>query len=444
MSPRKKALLAFVSALLLLFVSGIAAYLSMVQLLKSERWVSHTREVQADIGRVESANARFGRVRVDFVATGDESILKDFENGVSSAEQELQALKQATSDNPRQQALCDLLRSVTEQRIALARQAIELKRVHPDDLTGQENLTRQSIPLLNQTTSVTQDMREHEEQLLLLREQEASRLSVIVLSVLVSTVLLAFAMLGIHYWLLTAELSARERAEQGLRVLSTRLMHVQDEERRKFSRDLHDSLGQYLAALKMTFGMLSANHSEDRRYADCVSLLDQCISETRTISHLLHPPLLEVAGFSSAARWFVDGFSKRSGIDVKAEIPDATVRLPISVEIALFRVLQEGLTNIHRHSKSSTALIKLTTLQKEVRLTITDFGVGIPEEVLVRHNNNGSSGVGLTAMRERIRDIGGDFEIHSNAGRTVISVSIPLRDDLPAAADHISEDLLRS
>jgi signal transduction histidine kinase len=175
-----------------------------------------------------------------------------------------------------------------------------------------------------------------------------------------------------------------------------------------------------------------------------VSLLDQCISETRTISHLLHPPLLEVAGFSSAARWFVDGFSKRSGIDVKAEIPDATVRLPISVEIALFRVLQEGLTNIHRHSKSSTALIKLTTLQKEVRLTITDFGVGIPEEVLVRHNNNGSSGVGLTAMRERIRDIGGDFEIHSNAGRTVISVSIPLRDDLPAAADHISEDLLRS
>jgi signal transduction histidine kinase len=194
----------------------------------------------------------------------------------------------------------------------------------------------------------------------------------------------------------------------------------------------------------MTFGMLSANHSEDRRYADCMSLLDQCISETRTISHLLHPPLLEVAGFSSAARWFVDGFSKRSGIDVKAEIPDATVRLPISVEIALFRVLQEGLTNIHRHSKSSTALIKLTTLQKEVRLTITDFGVGIPEEVLVRHNNNGSSGVGLTAMRERIRDIGGDFEIHSNAGRTVISVSIPLRDDLPAAADHISEDLLRS
>jgi signal transduction histidine kinase len=416
----------------------------MVQLLKSERWVSHTREVQAEIGRVESANARFGRARVDFVSTGDESILKDFENGVTGAEQELQALKQATNDNPRQQELCDVLRSVSEQRIALARRAIELKKAHPDDLAGQENLTRQSIPLLNQTTSVTQDMREHEEQLLLLREQEASRLSVVTLSVLVSTVLLAFAMLGIHYWLLTAELSARERAEQGLRVLSTRLMHVQDEERRKFSRDLHDSLGQYLAALKMTFGMLSANHAEDRRYADCMSLLDQCISETRTISHLLHPPLLEVAGFSSAARWFVDGFSKRSGIDVKAEIPDATARLPISVEIALFRVLQEGLTNIHRHSKSSTALIKLTTLRKEVRLTITDFGVGIPEEVLERHNNNGSSGVGLTAMRERIRDIGGEFEIHSAGGKTVISVSIPLGDNLPAAPDTRSEDLLRS
>src|SRR5579863_9134928 len=181
MSPRKKALLAFASAMLLLCVSGIAAYLSMVQLLKSERWVSHTREVQAEIGRVESANARFGRARVDFVSTGDESILKDFENGVTGAEQELQALKQATNDNPRQQELCDVLRSISEQRIALAWRAIELKRAHPDDLAGQENLTRQSIPLLNQTTSVTQDMREHEEQLLLLREQEASRLSVVTL-----------------------------------------------------------------------------------------------------------------------------------------------------------------------------------------------------------------------------------------------------------------------
>jgi signal transduction histidine kinase len=221
-------------------------------------------------------------------------------------------------------------------------------------------------------------------------------------------------------------------------------MHIQDEERRKFSRELHDSLGQYLAALKMTFGMLSANHAEDRRYTDCLTLLDQCISETRTISHLLHPPLLEVAGFSSAARWFVDGFSKRSGIDVKAEIPDSPVRLPTSVEIALFRVLQEGLTNIHRHSKSSTAMIKLTIVRREVRLTITDFGVGIPEEVLERHNNNGSSGVGLTAMRERIRDIGGDFDIHCTGGETVISVSIPLRDDLRSTPDNVSQDLLRS
>jgi signal transduction histidine kinase len=440
MSPRKKAQLAFASALILLFASGVAAYVSMAQLLKSERWVSHTHEVQADIGEVESANAHFGRARMDYVATRNEATLGEFENGVTDAERELQDLRQATSDNPSQQARCDLLRSVTEQRIALARQAIELKKTNPGDLSGQEILTRKSIPLLNQTTSIMRDMRQHEEQLLQLRERESSRLSVITFFVLSSTVVLAFAMLGMHYWLLTGELSARERAELGLRTLSTRLMHIQDEERRRFSRELHDSLGQYLAALKMTFGMLSANHADDRRYSDCMNLLDQCISETRTISHLLHPPLLEVAGFSSAARWFVEGFSKRSGIQVKAEIPDATTRLPTSVEIVLFRVLQESLTNIHRHSKSTTAQIKLVILQRDVQLTIRDFGVGVPADVLTRHNNNGSSGVGLTAMRERIRDIGGDFQIDSTGGGTLISVRIPLRDDLKTDPAKAAED----
>ncbi len=444
MSPRKKAQVAFTSALILLFLSGLAVYVSMLQLLKSERWVSHTREVQADIGEVESAAAHFGRSRMDYVATGNDLALKDFETAIAETDQELKDLKQASADNPGQQALCDALRTVTEQRIAIARQAVELKKSDPSNTQAQDRLTRESIPLLNQTTSITRQLRSEEERLLQQRERESSKLSVLTFIVVAVTVVLAFAMLGVHYSFLVRELEARERAEHGLRTLSTRLMQVQDEERRKFSRELHDSLGQYLAALKMSFGMLAAGHESDRRYSDCLTLLDQCISETRTISHLLHPPLLEVAGFSSAARWFVEGFSKRSGIQIKAEIPDTRMRLPEPIEIALFRVLQESLTNIHRHSQSPRAEVRLRILDQKVELTVQDFGVGLPQAVLDRHNDDGSSGVGLAAMRERIRDLGGEFEIASTSLGTSISATIPLNTKSQLPARPTSEDIYPS
>jgi signal transduction histidine kinase len=441
MSPRKKAQVAFTSALVLLFVSGVAVYASMLQLLNSERWVSHTRQVQSDIGEAESATAHFGRARMDYIATGNESLMADFQAGLAETEQELQSLERDTRDNSDQQRLCEQLRAITEQRIAIAKRAIDLRRSNPSDSAGQDRLTRESIPLLNQTTAVTRLMRTQEEHLLQEREHQSSQFTTITFVVLAITVILAIAMLGLHYRLLRGELEARERAEHGLRTLSTRLMQVQDEERRKFSRELHDSLGQYLAALKMNFETLAAGHREDRRYLDCLNLLDQCITETRTISHLLHPPLLEIAGFSTAARWFIDGFSKRSGIQIAAEIPDIENRMPESVEIALFRVLQESLTNIHRHSQSHRAEVNLTVVHDLVELTVSDFGVGLPSSVLERYNSNGSSGVGLAAMRERIRDIGGEFHVESTSHGTTVLARIPLGEKkirVTSTADHAS------
>ena len=427
MSSRNKAQLAFISALVLLFVSGVAVYASMLQLLNSERWVSHTRQVQSDIGEVESAAAHFGRARMDYVATGNEALIADFQAGLAETEQELQALEHDTRDNPDQLRRCEELRAITEQRIVIAKKAVELKKSNPGDSVGQDRITRESIPLLNRVTVLTREMRNEEERLLEQREHQSAHFTTITFSVLGVTVILAIAMLGLHYRLLRGELEARERAEHGLRTLSTRLMQVQDEERRKFSRELHDSLGQYLAALKMNFESLASGHREDRRYQDCLGLLDQCITETRTISHLLHPPLLEIAGFSTAARWFIDGFSKRSGIQITAEIPDIDTRMPESVEITLFRVLQESLTNIHRHAQSSQAEVNLAIAPDLVKLTIKDFGVGLPSSVLERYNNNGSSGVGLAAMRERIRDIGGEFHVESSSHGTSVTASIPLR-----------------
>jgi two-component system, NarL family, sensor kinase len=203
-------------------------------------------------------------------------------------------------------------------------------------------------------------------------------------------------------------------------------MRLQDEERRKFSRELHDSLGQYLAGLKMSFSMLASNHTDDSRYFECMQLLEQCITETRTISHLLHPPMLDVAGFATTAKWFVEGFSQRSGVDVKADISETSGRLPSNVELVLFRALQESLTNIHRHSKSSRAEVTLKLAGGNAVLSIRDFGAGIPPDVLARFHTDDISGVGLAGMRERVRELGGQFDIRSDSTGTTVRVSIPL------------------
>ncbi len=169
------------------------------------------------------------------------------------------------------------------------------------------------------------------------------------------------------------------------------------------------------------------------------------ISETRTISHLLHPPLLDRVGFSSAARWYLQGFSERSGVEVLVDIPENLGRLPRPLELGLFRVLQESLTNIHRHSKSSKAEVSLKVLPDHVRLQVKDFGKGIPREMLEAFRTRGmSSGVGLTGMRERIRDLGGRLDIQSDSANTVVTVTLPLKENPAATVHHPAADQIRT
>ena len=169
-------------------------------------------------------------------------------------------------------------------------------------------------------TSVIREMRSQEEQLLEARQKSAHRLFILTIVILVIAFILALELLTVHFRLLTAELEAREGAErtardseESLRRLTGRLLQLQDAERRKFSRELHDSLGQYLVGVKMNLDMYSAQH-KDHLLSEAIQLLDQSIAETRTISHLLHPPLLDEAGFCSAAKWYTEGFAQRSGI----------------------------------------------------------------------------------------------------------------------------------
>lgn len=228
-------------------------------------------------------------------------------------------------------------------------------------------------------------------------------------------------------WLeINTDITGRKRMEDAARSLSARILTLQDDERRRIARGLHDSLGQYLAALKMNIQVL-VNGGHNRMAAESLDIIDKCIAETRTISHLLHPPLLDEAGLGSAGRWFVDGFAQRSGIHVNLHLPRELRRLPREAEIALFRALQEGLSNVHRHAGSSQVDIRLATEPELVCLEIRDNGHGIPPERLQRLNEGAAeAGVGIAGMRERMRELGGSLEIESGPAGTCLRVTIPL------------------
>jgi signal transduction histidine kinase len=426
MSPRKKAQIAFASAVTLLALSGVAAYVSIVRLLESEELVIHSLRVQSALGDFTNAIARVGRVATAYVATGKEEFLDDFQPYLDEVPPTMEHLRDLTRDNPSQQALRDRLQQSTEQRMLLFQRSIELKKKYPNDETGQVRIRQQTAPFSSATTEITAQMREAEDALLDVRQKASAHRLKLTILILGFTFVIALALFSINYRLLSTELTARERAEHASRALSAHLMRLQDEERRKFSRELHDSLGQYLAGLKMSFSMLASNHAEDPRSFECMQLLEQCIAETRTISHLLHPPMLDVAGFATTAKWFVEGFSQRSGVEVRTDLAETPGRLPPNVELVLFRVLQESLTNIHRHSKSTEAEVALKLVAGNAVLAIRDFGSGVPPEVLARFHTDDASGVGLAGMRERVRELAGQFEISSDSSGTTVRISIPL------------------
>jgi len=228
---------------------------------------------------------------------------------------------------------------------------------------------------------------------------------------------------------LEREVTERKRAEEQLRQLSVRLMTLQDEERRHIARDLHDTTGQTLAAMKMTTALIQRTAAEpemQRLLDELNALTDEAVQEIRTTSYLLHPPLLDEAGIASAVQWFVEGFSKRSGIHVRCEIADNLQRPPRNHELVLFRVLQESLTNVHRHSGASATTVRLNVSADDFVLEIADNGAGIPEESIKRFHEAGhGTGVGLVGMRERVHELGGRLDIQSNPAGTTVTVKLP-------------------
>jgi PAS domain S-box-containing protein len=217
------------------------------------------------------------------------------------------------------------------------------------------------------------------------------------------------------------------RSEKSLRELSLHLLHTQDEERRRIGREIHDSLGQYLAALKIKLDSISESNSDE--IAECANLVEECVKEVRTISYLLYPPMLEEMGLKSAIMWYLEGFSKRSGIKITLDIPDDFGRLNRDTELVLFRVLQESLTNVQRHSGSATTAIKISRSQDVVTLQISDQGKGLPPAILEEGSRDwtGSLGVGLRGMSERLKQLGGTLDISSGQRGTQVLATVPLQ-----------------
>lgn len=220
-----------------------------------------------------------------------------------------------------------------------------------------------------------------------------------------------------------------QRRTESLRQLSSSLHHMQDDERRRIARELHDSVGQYLVSIKMNLAQAEHGDVEQTKTAlsESNELLDRCIAEIRTISHLLHPPLLDESGLVSAAKWYVEGFGKRSRIEAKLDVSPRVERLPQGVEMALFRTLQESLTNVHRHSGSSKVDIRIELQDGQVGLIVRDYGKGVLSEKLESFQATGGNlGVGLTGMRERILELGGNLQIVSESPGISVRATIPI------------------
>ena len=220
----------------------------------------------------------------------------------------------------------------------------------------------------------------------------------------------------------TAELN---RAQERLRMLSAKLLRMQDDERRRIARELHDTAGQTLIALNLTLvpledELLKGNPELAKQITASLGLVDELSRELRTMSHLLHPPLLDEAGLLSAVRWYVEGFAERSKIAVDLQLDSSVGRLPAELETAIFRIVQECLTNIHRHSASKSAGIIINRDSHEIRVEISDQGHGMPMPIT-------RAGVGIQGMRERVRQLDGHLEIVSGTQGTLVTAIFPAK-----------------
>jgi two-component system, NarL family, sensor kinase len=218
------------------------------------------------------------------------------------------------------------------------------------------------------------------------------------------------------------DITLLKKAEAALRQFSTQLIQIQDQERHRISRALHETLAQDLAGLQMLLGQLvrkdpRLSYSVRKAINDCSDINRQVMTQIRTLSYLLHPPSLETGDLSTTLKWYISGFSERSEISVDLDVPETTGPLPTEYKLVLFRIMQECLTNVHRHSRSPWAAVRLVRQGPSIRLEIADRGKGM--DLNPQNNSDLRPGIGLLEMRERVKLLHGAFHIDAAPGKGV-------------------------
>jgi signal transduction histidine kinase len=417
--------------LMLLIVLGFSADRVTSRLVTSKEWVSHTHEVLAAIDQVRSDVLAAESARFRYVFVGASEGLAQCRDVMKQLPRDLERLEKLTVDNSEQQQRIQELRPVIDRRVGLIAESLALRESGQTDAERQKSITVAGGEAMDHVARVLSAMDKEEENLLLTREVVAQSTYSEARLVLIAAFAVALTLLLVTFREVVLQLRDRRRAEEAVRRLSGRLLQLQDAERRKVARELHDGIGQYFAGLGMTLDSLKQADlpaaKREKLLADCAAMVQQGAAETRTLSHLLHPPLLDEAGFASAAKWYVEGYRQRSQIDVALEIPSSLRRMPKDIELALFRVLQEGLTNIHRHSGSKSATVRISYGSGQVSLVLQDFGKGISEATLEEFRKTSTgSGIGLAGMKERIAELGGSLDIESGERGTTVLVRVPL------------------
>lgn len=237
---------------------------------------------------------------------------------------------------------------------------------------------------------------------------------------------------------LVTDITERRKTEEAIRHLSARLLRVQDDERRRLARELHETVAQSLAGVRMSLGVMQRFAAGDGRAAeavdDSITATDDAITQIRTLSYLLHPPMIDQAGLLTALRWYIDGFERRSGIATRLDVPDDLGRLSRDVETSVFRIIQESLTNIQRHAGTATASVSVERLDDRLLIAIADHGRGLPAGVRDDREALLASGVGIAGINERVRELGGEMAIQSTDGGTTLRATLPIHAPPPVSA----------
>ena len=410
--------------LLAFLIVGFATARSMSRYADSMNAVSHTRKVET---AVESIRGNFYSAQdscLEYVFAGHQEALQQFETAVDALPAQFAGLRKLTADNPSQQSLLASLEPLINQQVAFLRTSTAMKdKGGSTELLQEFSTTGQNLS--EQVSLKLASLRQEEQRLLGMRTIISDRTYATQKLVLSISFLVILLFTILNFLELMVQLRERRNAEQVVRRLSGKILQVQDEERRKLARDLHDGIGQIFAALKMELVQLSRSEPQSKTLASSIELVDEGLNQSRTISYLLHPPMLDEVGFSAAARWLVNGFSQRSKIAVTLETP-RDIKLPRELELTLFRVLQEGLTNVHRHSGSDRAEVVVAAAWQSIVMTVTDHGRGIPAAELENFRTSKSaSGVGLAGMCGRVADIDGKLELECPGQGTVLRVTVP-------------------